>query len=420
MIVLDDGHRCRSRRSRCRAAILVALGLVTLLMAQILGRRPAAPDPTTPPRRPVRSCAPTRALLRAEPCVVVRRAVRCGAVRGTCRRTCRRRDAARPGPACSAGPSCPIASAIPGGSARRICSSCDAGGHLLGVDRGLDAVEQPLEPADQLGLGDPQLALAGRLLVERQRQPLELLDQLRGEAGLELLDRRLVDLLQALAARLVERRRLHLLEQLPDHAADPHHLGGLLDQLGDVALLVVVLAGGLGLLLGGSDRAARHRPDGLAVGADDDDVLLGRVLAHAVQPRGQGVSTILPMWLLSSISRWASATRSSGSVACTIGRTWPSATSGHTCSTTEAAMTAFSSAGPGAQRGRDHGAALAQQRAEVELALRAALHADDHEPALGGEGLDVAAEVLRAHVVEDRRPRRRPRGAPRRSPRRGS
>ena len=34
-----------------------------------------------------------------------------------------------------------------------------AGGHLLGVDRGLDAVEEALEPADELGLRDPQLAL---------------------------------------------------------------------------------------------------------------------------------------------------------------------------------------------------------------------------------------------------------------------
>ena len=31
------------------------------------------------------------------------------------------------------------------------------GGHLLGEQRGLDAVEQPFQPADQLGLGDPQL-----------------------------------------------------------------------------------------------------------------------------------------------------------------------------------------------------------------------------------------------------------------------
>ena len=35
-----------------------------------------------------------------------------------------------------------------------------AGGELLGEQGGLDAVEQPLEPADELGLGDPQLGLA--------------------------------------------------------------------------------------------------------------------------------------------------------------------------------------------------------------------------------------------------------------------
>ena len=82
------------------------------------------------------------------------------------------------------------------------------GGHLLGVDRGLDAVEEPLEPADQLGLGDPQLGVGrGRVLGERQRQPLQLLDQLGREPGLELLDRGLVDLLEPDPAGLVERRR---------------------------------------------------------------------------------------------------------------------------------------------------------------------------------------------------------------------
>ena len=36
-------------------------------------------------------------------------------------------------------------------------------------------------------------------------------------------------------------RRLHLLEQLPDHAADPHHLRRLLDQVGELAQVVAVL-----------------------------------------------------------------------------------------------------------------------------------------------------------------------------------
>src|SRR3546814_13679115 len=65
-----------------------------------------------------------------------------------------------------------------------------ARGHLLGIDRGLDAVEQPLQPTDQLCLRDAQLALARRALGERQRDPLELLDQLRGEARLRSEERR--------------------------------------------------------------------------------------------------------------------------------------------------------------------------------------------------------------------------------------
>src|SRR4051812_37730806 len=41
---------------------------------------------------------------------------------------------------------------------------------------------------------------------------------------------------------------------------------------------------------------------------------------------------------------------------------------------------------PGPQRGRDDRAALAQQGAEIELALGAALHPDDDESSLGGQG----------------------------------
>ena len=64
-----------------------------------------------------------------------------------------------------------------------------ARGHLLGVDGGLDAVEEPLEPADQLRLGDPQLRLAGGVLVEGLDQPVQLLVELGGQALLELRDR---------------------------------------------------------------------------------------------------------------------------------------------------------------------------------------------------------------------------------------
>jgi hypothetical protein len=70
--------------------------------------------------------------------------------------------------------------------------------------------------------------------------------------------------LQAHAALLVERRGPHLLEQLPDHAADPHHLGRLLDHLGDRPFPDPVLF-----------VAATH---GKPVGSDHEDL---RVLAPA-------------------------------------------------------------------------------------------------------------------------------------------
>ena len=114
--------------------------------------------------------------------------------------------------------------------------------HLLGEQRRLDAVEQALQPADQLRLRDAQLGIRGHgVLGERQRQPLELLAQFRRQAVLELADAGGVDLAQPGAAGVVQRCGPHLLEQLLDHGADPHHLGRLLDQVGDRALVLVGL-----------------------------------------------------------------------------------------------------------------------------------------------------------------------------------
>ena len=54
-----------------------------------------------------------------------------------------------------------------------------------------------------------------------------------------------------------------------------------------------------------------------------------------------------------------------------------------------------------AQRVGDDGAAFAHQGADVELALGAALHADDVQPPVGRHQPHMIIEVLRAHVVQD-------------------
>ena len=49
-----------------------------------------------------------------------------------------------------------------------------------------------------------------------------------------------MNLPQPYSALLVQRGGADLLEKLPDHAADPHDLGGLLDHVGERALPVLV------------------------------------------------------------------------------------------------------------------------------------------------------------------------------------
>src|SRR5699024_8391896 len=112
--------------------------------------------------------------------------------------------------------------------------------HLLGHQCRLDAVEQALEPADQLRLGDPQLGVGGGPIVgERQRDPVQLVDEVLAQPVLELVQGTLVDLGQTLPGSLVQRCRAHLVEQLFDHRADPHHLLRLLDHGRGFGILVV-------------------------------------------------------------------------------------------------------------------------------------------------------------------------------------
>ncbi len=82
---------------------------------------------------------------------------------------------------------------------------------------------------------------------EGQGEAFELVAQLGGEALLELVDRRLVDLLQPVAAGVVERCGAHFLEELFDHRADAHDLGRLLHHVGHRLRAVPVrVRGGVG------------------------------------------------------------------------------------------------------------------------------------------------------------------------------
>ena len=66
-----------------------------------------------------------------------------------------------------------------------------------------------------------------------------------------------------LRLRVVEWRRAHLLEQLFDHGADPHHLGRLLDQVGQRPVIGV---------FGINVPGGRHQP-GIDA-ADDLDIVV--------------------------------------------------------------------------------------------------------------------------------------------------
>src|SRR5581483_3693148 len=175
-----------------------------------------------------------------------------------------------------------------------------ASGHLLREQGGLEAVKDTLQPADQLRLRDPQLTLRGNaLLGEGQAQPVELLAELRGQTLLQLLDRILVDLAQAVAGGLVQRCRADLLEQLLDHRADAHDLGRLLHHVGEAARMRLVLV-----------RAPGHprHPDRPPVRADDHHLLVPVLavlswVAHASHPGlDTAVRRIRDGWTLINLS----------------------------------------------------------------------------------------------------------------------
>src|SRR2546430_9114811 len=88
--------------------------------------------------------------------------------------------------------------------------------HLLCPQRRLNALEEPLEPTEELGLGDSDLGFTRRRR-DRCRERLELLLEILREPGLEHAERAIVDLAQPFAPGLVRSRAAHFLAQLAQH-----------------------------------------------------------------------------------------------------------------------------------------------------------------------------------------------------------
>src|SRR5271163_2423285 len=90
-----------------------------------------------------------------------------------------------------------------------------AGGHLLSEQCGLNPVEQPFQPADQLRLGDPQLGVGwDGAFGERQGKAVEFFAEFRRQTFFEFSDAGGVDRAQPVTAGVVEGRRPHLFEEL--------------------------------------------------------------------------------------------------------------------------------------------------------------------------------------------------------------
>ena len=151
-------------------------------------------------------------------------------------------------------------------------------------------------------------------------------------------------------------------------------------------------------------------------------------LVRALRPRGlsanpQRAEATFPDTSPEFSSSCAARAWSMGNSAPMIGRTRPSAIIGQTLATTAATISLLL---PGPldrtrpQRRCDHAGTLAEQLADVEFSLHAALHPDDDQSAVGGEGVDIAVEVGGAHDVEDHVGAPFDRAPARRNPRRGS
>ena len=121
---------------------------------------------------------------------------------------------------------------MPGPSWPRICSSCWRAAICCANSVAWMPWNRPSSQPTSCALAMRSSAPVGAVSGSNgQRQPGQLLLQVGRQRRRQLGDRGVVDLPQALAARLVELGLAHLLEELLDHRADPHHLAGRLHRL---------------------------------------------------------------------------------------------------------------------------------------------------------------------------------------------
>src|ERR671919_1496310 len=152
--------------------------------------------------------------------------------------------------------------------------------HVLGPQRRLDAVEETLQPPEELSLRHPHFRLAGRL-VKRRHQRSQLALKVRREGILQLVHRGPVDLGQAVSPGIVELDAPNLLDQLPDHRSDPEELGGVRDDA-----LTLALLSGDGFATGGDDLRLRLVAHGHSVlGLDGARRTLWRAPSPPRRPR---------------------------------------------------------------------------------------------------------------------------------------
>ena len=120
----------------------------------------------------------------------------------------------------------------PGGSARRICSSCARAAICWANSVVWIPWKRPSSQPTNWACAMRSSASLGIASSVKGRESRSSSSTSSGrETVLQLLHRAGVDLLEPHPARLVQRGRPHLLQQLLDHAADAHDLGRLLDHL---------------------------------------------------------------------------------------------------------------------------------------------------------------------------------------------